>query len=348
MALPTLVKTWQFDVNNQVLADATQEGDNNNAPDDKRTLLFEIKEFLTNAASGAWTVVASAGGNGTGFVAGTPVADATDNWLAFDDLRWNAPKTANRSWIVLRQTDFFGSGQHLEVCIDCVHTSTAQDGGLLDILMSRAGFTGFTSLNARPTATDEVSILLDGTWAGPNNDPTGRTWRWHGMISTDGKATRVVIHLNDNPISWFIVQAPANAVTGWNSPVIADWASTGATTGTINSFSNYHDLALLHTINTAGLQFGDRLFMTSEGFGASAAGEVFTVANQVDGNFGFFPMGVASTQPGFIGRHADVDDLWWGNANTNEGDTFPLAATRLFVQFGDMIFPWNGSLPLTT
>lgn len=62
------------------------------------SILFRMKQGLTNSLIGRWTVLASSGKAGTGSL----VASAGDNWLSSSDLVRAANGTSPRAWILLR------------------------------------------------------------------------------------------------------------------------------------------------------------------------------------------------------------------------------------------------------
>ncbi len=63
--------------------------------------LFAIKDRLTSAGVGAWTVLASSGKGGGGSL----VANTSDNWLSADDLVSATADTLPRSWILLKSPE---------------------------------------------------------------------------------------------------------------------------------------------------------------------------------------------------------------------------------------------------
>jgi hypothetical protein len=42
-----------------------------------------------------------------------------------------------------------------------------------------------------------------------------------------------------------------------------------------------------------------------------------------------------------------IADLWYGSVTLNTGDTYPNSTARTFVQLGDLVFPWDGSVVVT-
>jgi hypothetical protein len=45
------------------------------------------------------------------------------------------------------------------------------------------------------------------------------------------------------------------------------------------------------------------------------------------------------------GRHGEIADLLFGPSSASHGDTYPDDGSRQLVQFGHLVFPWDGSTP---
>lgn len=90
-------------------------------PRNSRTVLWAIKDRLTSAGLGAWTVCASCGKAGTGSL----IASTADNWLTQEDLVWSTSSTVDHSWIVLK-SPARRAGQFYMV-LDYYGTSSWQD-----------------------------------------------------------------------------------------------------------------------------------------------------------------------------------------------------------------------------
>jgi len=57
------------------------------------------------------------------------------------------------------------------------------------------------------------------------------------------------------------------------------------------------------------------------------------------------PIGLLSTTGMHRGRKGALYDIWWGSTAAGSGNTYPEDGSNQFVQFGHLIFPWNGSTP---
>jgi len=339
MATPTKEKTWEYDLNNFVLADNTSS---NGAYFSTRKRLFQIKEILINNGSTTfttpWTVVSSSDSS---------TAGAGDNWTVAADLVWRDDDTSNVfSWIVLRQT---GISATFELLITCEEDSINNDGRQIGAWVAQAGFTGGTT-TARPTATDE-RILQNSTsdwWGSGGNDNIARSSQTHVWLSSDGECTRIVIHIGTVPTAYWCFEKPKNPVTPWTDPYFAAIQGTSNVTTYQPTYANFYDTAVCvgryNGVNT-------NMYMSGEGFASAAAGEnLIAVPNQLTGDWLANAIGLISTTSTFRGRQGEVFDLWWGTnaADDGMGRYFPADASKTFVQIGSLIFPWDGSTTMKT
>lgn len=319
MALPTLDKTWQFDVNNQL----TSLGNNVH---DNAQVLISIKDALKGFASNPWVVIASSD---------SVVADGNDNWSdPTTDVVWDNSGNPH-SWIQLRQT---GIETNFEIIIEPIdNLSAARDINL--VMSPKLGFTGGSNL-VRPTASDEIILINDSRYF---DSALTFDARMHYMQSTDGQCTRIIGYastLTGGPRLIWIFDKVKDPVDGWDTPAIGS-----ADNSTISG-----RYALLHDSNTYthGYQNGQfEVYLTCESYGTAtgALGVLLTGANEIDGNYPIMAMGVHSETSGNRGRHGDVYDLWWGLQNAADLETYG-GASRLFVQFSDLVLPWNGTVPI--
>ena len=148
-----------------------------------RTIMFAIKTGLIATydgsgvgGAGAWSVVGSCDSLAAGI-------DAVDRWVDRLDLVWG---TGAHSWIVLKQTGISATDQGFQLLIDLRRTFSQSENCSMYISYS-AGFTG-GSTTARPTATDETTILDDTRWGGGTT--VNYTWSVSVAKTSDGSCTR--------------------------------------------------------------------------------------------------------------------------------------------------------------
>ena len=339
MTLPSLDKTWEFDVNTLVSGDATEGA--TNAKADVRGVLLGIKEALIGFSTLPWTVISSSNGSTSG---------ASDLWVDIDDIDFSTSDSSAHSWIVLQNT---GIDTAFQLLINCVHGSATDRGDTIDMYVSRTGFTG-GSTTARPTGTEEITLINDGQWGSGSINGGARAFRYHCMKSTDGEMTIIVIHHNGSPTGFWLFGRPKSPISAWTDDYIATalGQNNGGEAPDINDY--YDNDTFLRTYRTersavtaedAGMT---RLYMSGRTFAGNHAVEAHTVANDVTGENPIYPIGLLSNDSAFRGYMGRIYDLHWGLAALAEGDTYPSGGTRTFVQFGDMVFPWDGSVVQTS
>lgn len=333
--LPTLSRTWRFQVNQAVAGGGTGTATCQN-------LMFAIKQSLIGA--GAWTDSTGAGAAAAGnfvvdyscnSVSAGAKGDGSDKWLAAANCVWANAGTAH-SWIVLKQA---GIGATFELLISL-------EPGIVDdanFYISTIGFTGGTTL-ARPTATDEVPLRnpAGANWGGVN--ALGVASTLHVMNSTDGKSNRVLVCRNGVAPAMWLIELPSQSLSGWANPafgmVLGD--GTGAPVTSQSVYGNVSNLAA--AFGRTAQNFA--AFLTLEGdqlHGILGANQV--VANDMGGGWALYPVGFYSITPNSRGRDGALADIWFGSTALVDSDTFPAAGTNNFVVFGDMILPWNTTAP---
>lgn len=324
MTLPALSKTWQYLVNQTITVGADTLAT-------KRKMLRAIKNGLKGFGTLPWTHVASSDSVATSLV--------TDLWDADTDLVWANAASAH-SWIVLKQT---GIASNFQLLISC-EGADANARVLTVVVSYNAGFTGGTT-TARPTATDERVLIAGTNWEGAFSSNV--QFVFHLMQSTDGQCTRLAIYQNGSLYTFFIIDKPANIVSGWTTPWFGCWIGDGSTPAAA--------LATLTNIATAPIKARQSstdflMWFTCEAAkGASLASltNILTGVNDLSGAWPLFDIGLLSDTATVRGKHGTVADLYYGLAASGEGDTYPNDATKIWVTFGDLVHPWNGTTLVT-
>jgi hypothetical protein len=317
MALPTLSKTWQFNVNNAQAAQGT-------ALADHRKLLRAIKNALIGFATNAWALRYSC--NST--TAGT-AGDGVDRWSSDTDLVWANAGTAH-SWVVLRQT---GIATNFEMLISC-EAANGSGNTLTLVISPSAAFTG-GSTTARPTATDEIVLISNVAWSGIGS--ADLSLRWSVMQSTDGQCTRVIICNSGAVSAYWIIDKPANPTTGWSNPSVLFAAAASPTVAVLAGSAAP---GRMRSGSTTG-----NVQMLCEGNNVTL-GPIDTtwgnIANEISSEWPMVPIAFASITVGVRGRHGTFQDLWFGSVSVSSGDTYPNDSSNQFAEFGCLILPWNG------
>lgn len=340
MALPALSKTHRFRVSavfgptGTVLATA-------------QALMFAIKEAFTGA--GAWTDSANA-------AAAAPAVNASvvqscdgsggagsfglgDKWLAPANLIW-ANAGSNHSWAVFRFTALGGGS--FEVLVDL---STNFPSNCTVKISASAGFGSLAAgtATAAPTATDEQTVLANAPWGASLAD--GRNVL-HVERSDDGEITRIVICRNNQTAGFWQFAKPSNVVTGWVLPAVASvvGSSTAAPASPTPTFAALANAAAHMGRAPAGNM---TLFLTCEARNSAYLPTVMAAPNDISGAYPLHPIGLHSDTALCAGRHGALPDIWWGVQNLADGTSYPAAGTlRQFAQFGDLVLPWNQTVPV--
>jgi hypothetical protein len=329
MALPILVKTWQFSVNNTVAPQGSA------LATARLTIRTAIKDVLKGFGLNPWTVTGSSDSVSSGL-------DASDRWDSDTDLVWANAGTAH-SWIVLRQT---GIATNFELCIDLTGAS-ANGTSMVCVVSPSSGFTGGTTLN-RPTATDE-QVLSSTSWGGNGTDIHTTV---HAMQSTDGQCTRLIVCQDNRATGFMVFDVVKNPVSGWSNPsysiVIANNVSSLAPVmasmflaANARGRAGAVNMSLYTSTLVAGTGSNNNL------------PSLQSFHNDMDMQFPLFPMGIVSDTVGARGRHGELFDIWYGlTSNTSDRNSGGIRVgsvsysdniNKKFAQFGNVIVPWDGS-----
>ena len=339
MTLPTLDKTggaaWQFNVNQDV-------GGTGVLRTDCADLLYKIKQALKTFGSMPWAVWGSSDSVGAGN------NDSNDRWTydaTYTKLVWVA-STGVHSWIVLEQAGLGGA----QVCIDLIDATLANTynctlvfspGGNFGAVGSGGtGADGTTSV--RPTAGDEITVISVAAYGA--STAAFYSKGLHVMQSSDGQCTRVLFcRDNATPLFWIFDKAK-NPIAAWTSPYMVGMKGASGVTE-VCTYANFNDAASLIT------KYGTTSvtnYMTSAFYVSGSVGENQTYPDDNTNEWPINSIGLASlTAAHRGGRKGEVFDLWWGSTGAQIGTTYPETGTKLFAQFGHLIFPWNGTTPKT-
>lgn len=323
MTLPTLEKTYEFDVNQAV-------GGLGSVDPDNRDCYFKIKQSLIGLPSGQWIVSASSDG---------VVANLADNWAdPATDLVYNTPGNPH-SWIVLTNT---GNGAQLCMTTNVAFASSETAG----VYLSPGGNYVLAGLvtTARPVAADEVHLndaTVGTTWGGGSN--LGWNGILHVLCSTDGEVTRIIVCRSGTAVGIWCVDSVRQPVSGWTDPVVGCcYGNVGA--GDFLTYANLLNVAKFRGYAASGFY----AFLTGEGYAGNPLVAKILVADAQSGGWFMAPIGLASETALNVGRKGSLYDFYWGSRTRVTGDTYPADGSYQFAQFGDFIVPWNGTLPVVT
>lgn len=342
MAMPTKEKTWSFDVNNVQNSGVTAT--------DMKEILLGFKNALVTAG---WTVSLSSNATSAG---------ADDYWDTTADLNWNTTGNA-RSWIVLRNADFFSVGAHFELLLECRWASATYVTNL-SIHYSPTGDYAGGDTTTLPTATTSVTITATPSAEVTNFIQRSVTRRaWHFWTSSDRKCMRFMVTQRLGEVihtsTFFMIDHMKNPVAGLatSDQFIVLYKPDASTI-----YTDSKVLASLFNAAAAAVSYhaghgATTYYLTGEFCGAALVRDQIRAANPDDSNsWPLFPVGLVTiTNSAYAyGRNGELYDIWWAPAmNTqyaynpkNTGMTYPNDSSRTFIQLGDLVFPWNGSKPI--
>ncbi len=335
-------KTWEYIVNQT-------EVPGGSLTDRNERLWLLLKRMLTDTgglsaldASGTpislttpWAVVASSDG---------VTAGASDSWDTQSDIIGAAAGVAH-SWIHLRQVDYFGSGDHLNLLLaveDVVNCSL----GRVSYARGALGWNADgTNLN-RPTLEGGVTEVVVKDGLVPTGDEKTSDIMWgsdslnnqavlHYRISDDGQCGSWKLCIGSACVSWFGWQRDEE---GPGSAVHANdfwaWAASTDSNSEICTWS-----AMLNTLDI--FYSVDNGSTVMESFASST---VFTATETIIS-------AVNDVSPHWLeqiklGRLVDftiyglLTDTWWGSDAQSTGDQSPVAPPAVRAQFGHLVEPW--------
>lgn len=331
MALPAITKTWTFSVNNSLATTSSFEND-------AKQLVLALKNYLKSVG---WTVKASCDSTSV-----PNYYDGVDRWVTIANIVWSGTVYGGnypRSWIVLSAPAALSPT--LEIMFACRTTESVlppTTPKTAYIYSSWTGFSGGDTLT-NPSAASYITHCngtnaAAGYWMGANGSGTSAfSCVWHGATATDG-TTRLVVCKNSGALfSWNFEKMACTSFTD-NSAVFVSNGSQYAP-----AYTHWNDNAVFSNYSEANVI---SCYLTAEGYGAAMIGQNIISANDRGGGYWMGAVGLASASANQRGRQGTLADMWWGTTGLAYGTTVPDDGTKQFVQFNDMIFPWNGTTPL--
>ena len=329
-AIPPVAElTWQFNVNQAVTG--------------RGPCLYALKQALINPAwSNPWTVMGSS--NGVTYTFG-----GADLWVdAASAYTFINPRG---SWIVLQNVD------EVKLIIRLVETSKK---------MYMYWYTGplIATVDADfyPNLPQHWAGVGYGAWFtnGDNN------MRLHVMMDTTGKHTRVIACIGGNVYSIINISAitPAQGVTLEANYLVACHQMDGASLSPAQLMYPDNEQNGITIIEPAGAGNCQRFVVPSwEGYGRLGSGDVWnattrTTAMASTGNWalgaisGFWSKGGAASGK-YVTTHSSsvsaLADTYMGSSDLANGSAyFNTSGQIAWAQFAGLVFPWDGSVPLTT
>lgn len=354
-AVPAQYRTWQFQVNVAIAAQATVLLTNALAVRSIKNAMLGTGAWTDNAngaiaSSGNWSMISSCDGSGGAGSFGNN--DLVDRWDANGKLIW-ASAGSNHSWAVLKQTGFAGGPYYLYLDLNNATGSWRLQAGWSTALYTNGTATAAPSgaaLALAGTGASPYPLAASHAWGGPQANGASVL---HVMKSADGKAFRAIICRNGWASGLWLLDELENAPPGWTAPAICNIGGGDSTLAVASSALVVNNLSNAgNQVNLACVNSNPALTLLHfEGYAANSLVTLPTVANDMAAAWPMYRVGAyvrpnqgfATNVPivnarGYLGQ---VRDLWWMQSQLAEGDMIPAAATRNFVVLGDTAHPWN-------
>jgi hypothetical protein len=311
--LPTLTKTWLI---SDDLANATI-GSYAGYPE----LFILIKNQLKTYG---WVVDGSANG---------VVANSSDNINSASDI----PVTGapNQPWIIFRNPT---TGVSMLWVFN--------DFGRVTWSWSPAGrYTGGT-VSSSPTAADQQTIAGAAFWASDQAGWSGTNFpELHARVfaSDDGMITRMIIY-DAAGLCKSVMMVEELARSQNDNPFVVTFIPDQGNSGPTLSFFSFNRFADANAV-TGGQPVDVIASTDARVLGAQLVSEA--VAGP--GGYPLTPMGMIAIENNgstFVGWIGNLIDTWLstGLANLAVGSTFPSTGDSQFIKFGDLVWPWDGSV----
>jgi hypothetical protein len=315
MALPTLEKTWQFNVN-QAVAGGSWSGSVQEA-------LYLLKQSLITFPLKPWVVWGSCDGAGN-----YGNNDGIDRWAS----------RANCVWGNTGQQPEAGS---LAIVFECWWGNFTGSVDMLRVYLLPTGVATNGSATTIPTAADAIAFV-NYTWGVPGSG--GGTWvgKLHAMQSTDGLCTRVVLCYSGNVRFAVVLDKPKNPISTWSSQFVCGWYPYSTTATPTYAQMCAASSQCFGYVNSQAVNF----CCTSEGWGTAATGQTQTYPDDDTAEYPMSPMHLVSDTLGGRGLKGQLYDIWWGSTAVPTGGTYPGDGSNQFATFGNIILPWNGTAPV--
>jgi len=281
--------------------------------------------------------------------------DGVDRWSTTTDLGGSGFVFANDPWMVITQP---GSGAQDRISF--------HDGGERDWTFAHSPGGLFTggSASTLPTAADQI-VLYSNSFHGRDDGGHATPLICHLLISADVTCCRQIFFFNNHNYGNIFYDAVDDPSMGWASPNYAVVDKNGHDKSANQNCGMMRQFVYSPTSGSGyfkgiGPHGALNMYGTAEscfdGVTAFHTAPWQFVKNKITGTYrnpsrsGLYEP--RSNADG--GWHGQLVDWWWVGDSSTEGaftfgvcSTTPLDASRQFIIVGDMMFPWNGTVPQT-
>lgn len=321
MPLPTPEKSYQFAHQVNTIGSTVT--------DSYKKALLSLVQAMLSFPSNPWVCVASSNG---------VVANSSMNWNTTADLVCSTSGPC--SWILLSQPGIAANYQLLLAYRAISNT----DGREMRTSASHVGgFAPLNSVSTVPTTTNEYAVISSTTyWFDDFSAAFASVCEV--MMAEDGSATHWVLNSGGHSHAWHMFAKMPDPVTGITDPSIMvriGGAPPASSVLLSTYFTGFHNFV-------AGMQAGtvSRFFLGSEAYNTTLLGRQNTRKNAVSGEYVMAPIGAICDTNSIEGRHCHLPDVWFGPTDVlvPDGSYYPADGSRQFIQFGDVVFKWDGTL----
>jgi hypothetical protein len=336
-------KTWEYSVNHVMSGASVTERN--------QKLWLRLKEMLTdtgspgylNVAGGVlgsltkpWTVIASSD---------SVAADGTDRWSVIADIVGAVAGVAH-SWMQLRQVDYFGSGDHLNLLLSCEDTTTLTVG-YVAWARGALGWNADGTITNRPTPEAGVTVVQTRDGLVTTGDNEASDVMWGNDAINDNRVLQFRISDDGQCGGWWMFDSGVcTMLAGWQvdegGPATSRvnpfhvWTGGKDAETEINVWAlNWNTVPLIKTLDNADLE--DEIEISIPVFGSSEDPMIESNIG-ADGSRFFGQILLRSlTQTTIFGV---LTDQWWGSDANVSGDGAPLTPPVVWRAIGEMVIPW--------
>jgi hypothetical protein len=282
-------------------------------------------------------------------------AGAADYWIDTGDLNWGT--TGARSWIVLRNDNL--GPTHFEVLLECKWYSSGYESHLAVRYAPAGDYSGGNTttaptcsneqtLNATIAANYQACFISDGV---TNCYPRF----WHYMYSNDGQCHRFFMTqggINNCALCFERIKNPVAGLAAADQFVVFYYPDQGndSISANVSKFTTAVLNAVAALKSYVAGSGAITYYATGEfcGAGSKPINDLLVAPNPNDGDsWPVMPVGLVTlTNAAYAyGRNGELFDIWWAPTSRMTGHTYPADGSNQFIQLGEMILPWDGSVP---
>jgi hypothetical protein len=274
-----------------------------------------------------------------GVTAGS-AGDGINHWAADSDIVFEDAGNAH-SWFVLGLPSGLGS---MELLVEATLGGGGSiAGGDINAYLSLLGFSGGSTTDVPTVGGGDTLLSLTN---GPGHLPTGSNYgaHFHVISATDGTSIRV-ISLKDAAVfagdpqvnNLILLEKVYDSPAAITNPYGGVWHYNDTMGDLMGTSNMWHQYATFNNPTSGNLS------LISAGFGPITGSGMLPA--DLDSKLQLVPCQAIDVPTyGILGY---IPDLWWAvNDGTHLRQAIPSGSSRLFMCFGEITVPWNGTTDL--